>query len=41
VAGENLTDAEYDVGRTPLRTVGPPRTLRGGLRVRLRGPARP
>jgi len=41
LAGENLTDAEYDVGRTPLRTVGPPRTIRGGLRVRLAGRARP
>lgn len=41
LAGENLTDAEYDVGRTPLRTVGPPRTIRGGFRVRLRGGARP
>ena len=41
LAGENLTDAEYDVGRTPLRTVGPPRTIRGGFRVRLAGRARP
>jgi outer membrane receptor protein involved in Fe transport len=41
LAGENLTDAEYDVGRTPIRTVGPPRTIRGGFRVRLRGGARP
>jgi len=38
VAGENLTDAEYDVGRTPVRTTGPPRTLRGGLRVRVGRP---
>jgi outer membrane receptor protein involved in Fe transport len=41
IAGENLGDAEYDVGRTPIRTVGPPRTIRGGFRVRLGGPARP
>ena len=41
LAGENLTDAEYDVGRTPIRTVGPPRTIRGGFRVRLGGGARP
>jgi outer membrane receptor protein involved in Fe transport len=41
LAGENLRDVEYDVGRTPLRTVGPPRTIRGGFRVRLRGGARP
>ena len=31
----------YDVGRTPVRTVGPPRTIRGGFRVRLRGGTRP
>jgi outer membrane receptor protein involved in Fe transport len=37
LAGENLRDVEYDVGRTPVRTVGPPRTIRGGFRVRLRG----
>jgi outer membrane receptor protein involved in Fe transport len=35
VAGENLRDVEYDVGRTPVRTIGPPRIIRGGLRVRL------
>jgi outer membrane receptor protein involved in Fe transport len=29
---ENLLDAEYDVGRTPVRTVGWPRTLRASLR---------
>jgi outer membrane cobalamin receptor len=33
VAGENLFDAEYDVGRTPTRTIGWPRTGRAGLRV--------
>jgi outer membrane receptor protein involved in Fe transport len=41
VAGENLTNAKYDVGRTPVRTVGPPRMLRGGLRVRVGGSSRP
>jgi hypothetical protein len=38
VAGENLANVEYDVGRTPVRTVGPRRTVRGGLRVRLGRP---
>lgn len=33
LALENVTDADYDVGRTPLRTVGAPRSLRAGLRV--------
>jgi len=41
LAGENLGDADYDVGRTPLRTIGPPRTIRGGLRVRMSGHGRP
>ncbi|HEV7500582.1 MAG TPA: TonB-dependent receptor [Vicinamibacteria bacterium] len=40
LAGENLGDADYDVGRTPLRTIGPPRTIRGGLRVRMSGHGR-
>jgi outer membrane receptor protein involved in Fe transport len=30
---ENLFDVEYDVGRTPVRTIGWPRTVRGGVRV--------
>jgi outer membrane cobalamin receptor len=30
---ENLFDVEYDVGRTPLRNIGWPRTFRGGVRV--------
>ena len=30
---ENVTDAEQDVGRTPLRTVGLPRTSRAGVRI--------
>lgn len=33
VAIENLLDAEIDVGRTPVRTVGTPRSIRAGLRV--------
>jgi outer membrane receptor protein involved in Fe transport len=38
-AAENIFDARYDVGRTPLRTLGPPRSIRAG--VRLHAPARP
>jgi vitamin B12 transporter len=34
-AAENLRNVAYEVGRTPIPTVGPPRTVRGGLRVRL------
>ena len=30
---ENLFDEDYDTGRTPLRTVGYPRTVRAGVRV--------
>lgn len=33
LAVENLFDVEYDVGRTPLRTIGWPRTARAGVRV--------
>jgi outer membrane receptor protein involved in Fe transport len=33
VALENLFDADYDVGRTPIRTIGWPRTVRIGVRV--------
>jgi outer membrane receptor protein involved in Fe transport len=33
VAIENLFDADYDTGKTPLRTVGPPRRIRAGVRV--------
>jgi outer membrane receptor protein involved in Fe transport len=33
VAFENLFDADYDTGKTPLRTVGPPRRVRAGVRV--------
>jgi outer membrane receptor protein involved in Fe transport len=33
VAFENLLDVEYDVGRTPNRTIGLPRTVRAGVRT--------
>lgn len=32
-AGENLTGERWEVGRTPLRTLGPPRSLRAGVRL--------
>lgn len=32
-AVENLFDKDYDTGRTPLRTIGWPRTVRVGVRV--------
>lgn len=32
-AMENVADAEQDVGRTPLRTIGLPRTTRAGIRI--------
>ena len=35
VAGENLTGKRYVVARTPLPNLGPPRTVRGGVRVRV------
>jgi outer membrane cobalamin receptor len=31
---ENALDEEQDVGRTPLRTIGLPRTSRGGIRIK-------
>lgn len=31
-AVENLSNDDYDVGRTPTRTIGLPRTVRGGIR---------
>ncbi|HEV8629224.1 MAG TPA: TonB-dependent receptor, partial [Thermoanaerobaculia bacterium] len=37
IAVENLFDAEYAVGRTPVETVGAPRLLRLGLRLHRRG----
>jgi outer membrane receptor protein involved in Fe transport len=33
VAVENVFDTEYDVGRTPIRTIGWPRTIRVGARL--------
>ncbi|HLM56903.1 MAG TPA: TonB-dependent receptor [Pyrinomonadaceae bacterium] len=36
-AAENLTGAHYDVGRTPVLTVGPPASVRFGLRLRMGG----
>jgi outer membrane receptor protein involved in Fe transport len=36
VAVENMFNQEYDVGRTPTRTIGLPRTIRAGLRAWLR-----
>jgi outer membrane receptor protein involved in Fe transport len=35
VAAENLLDTRYEVGRTPLTTLGPPLLVRLGLRLRL------
>jgi outer membrane receptor protein involved in Fe transport len=35
VAAENLTGRRYDVGRTPVLTLGPPLFVRAGLRLRL------
>ncbi len=36
VAVENLFDKDYDTGRTPIRLIGWPRTIRVGMRVALR-----
>lgn len=36
VAVENLFDEDYDTGRTPIRLIGWPRTIRVGMRVALR-----
>lgn len=35
LAAENLTGTRYEVGRTPVTTLGPPLLVRLGLRVRL------
>lgn len=35
VAGENLTDQRYSVGRTPIRTLAPPLFVRAGFRLTL------
>ncbi len=36
VAGENLLNDRYDVARTPVRTIGPPVSVRGGIRIAVR-----
>jgi outer membrane receptor protein involved in Fe transport len=36
VAGENVFDTRYEVGKTPVTTVGPPASVRAGVRLRLR-----
>ncbi len=36
LAGENLTGERAEIGRTPVRTLGPPRTLRLGFRIERR-----
>ncbi|HWW75405.1 MAG TPA: TonB-dependent receptor [Pyrinomonadaceae bacterium] len=36
-AAENLTGRRYEVGRTPVLTLGPPAFVRAGLRLRLGG----
>jgi outer membrane receptor protein involved in Fe transport len=33
LAGENLTGERYEIGKTPLVTLGPPRMMRLGLRL--------
>jgi outer membrane receptor protein involved in Fe transport len=38
VSVENLTDRRYDVGRTPVLTVGPPILARAGLRLQFGSP---
>lgn len=35
-AGENLSNSRFDVARTPVRTVGPPISVRGGIRFTAR-----
>lgn len=37
IAVQNLLDERYAVGRTPLETLGMPRMVRGGLRLRFGG----
>lgn len=36
-AAENLFDERFDIGRTPVRTLGPPRIVRVGVRVGAQG----
>ena len=33
LAGENLTDEAYEIGKTPITTLGPPRLVRIGFRL--------
>jgi outer membrane receptor protein involved in Fe transport len=33
VAVENLLDSEYEVGRIPIRALGLPRAIRGGVQI--------
>ncbi len=35
ISAENVFDQRYQVGRTPVVTLGPPVLVRGGIRVRL------
>ncbi len=37
IAGENLFNQRYLIGRTPVTTIGPPILIRGGIRFRFRG----
>ena len=34
IGAENLLNEQFDIGRTPVPTVGPPRLVRAGLRIR-------
>jgi outer membrane receptor protein involved in Fe transport len=36
IAAQNLTAARYEVGRTPVLTIGPPLLFRAGVRVQIR-----
>lgn len=36
LAGENLLDESYEIGRTPVRTLGAPRSVRAGVRFERR-----
>jgi outer membrane receptor protein involved in Fe transport len=35
LAAENIFDQEYEVGRTPIRTLGPPALFRAGIRLQV------
>ena len=34
-AVENVFDQRYEVGKTPVTTLGPPILIRGGIRIRV------